>query len=168
MLCHRNTNLFVSLFQSAAENCVRFNKKMRQKNPAPLSLWAVKIVPQKNEADHGGLYLDCVSKWMRWKRTEVERAEWGQMGPRQAVSEAINSSVNISDLRCCIPIRPVTFRTSFLSDILMASFMEISHFPRLSTWKRRTLFHPKGYRQGNTPPLILCCVFKAARAEMNL
>lgn len=50
------------------------------------------------------------------------------MGAGQAVSEAIGFSVNTAELRCCIHIRPVTLKAFSLPDILMASFMEISHF----------------------------------------
>lgn len=53
----------------------------------------------------------------------------------------------------------------FLSDILMASFMEISHFPVCPREKRRTLFLSKGYRQGNTSALMLWGVFKAGRTQ---
>lgn len=89
------------------------------------------------------------------------------MGTRQAVSEAISSSVNTAERRCCIPIRPMTFRTFFLSDILMASFMEISHFPVHPRERRRTPLLSKGYRQGNTSALMLFGVFKAGRPQKD-
>lgn len=85
------------------------------------------------------------------------------MGARQPLSEAINSSVNPGEPRLCIPIRPVTFKGSFLSDILMASFMEISHFPVCPHEKRSTPFLPKG----NTSVLMPCCVFKAGRLHKD-
>lgn len=45
--------------------------------------------------------------------------------------------------------------------------MEISHFRVRPRERRHTLFHSKGYRQGNTSALMLCCVFKAGRAQKD-
>lgn len=45
--------------------------------------------------------------------------------------------------------------------------MEISHFPVCPRERRHTLFLSKGYRQGNTSALMLCCVFKAGRAQKD-
>lgn len=137
-------------FQSVAQICVRFKKITHQKIQLHIPL-SSENSSSKEESMPQGLYLAVIQSEYIGKNRGLKgrvRADWRG---RQAVSEAINSLMNTGELRCCIPIRPVTFRAFFLSDILMASFMEISHFPCLSTWKKRHIFFlSKGYRQGNT------------------
>lgn len=150
MFSLKNTNSFDSLFKGLNKNTSDSRRKS-----VSTTLWS----------GGNGSSKGCHSKGTHWIEQRLKGPSEGRWWARQEVSEVIDSSVDTAELRRCIPIRPVTFWAFFLPDILMASFMEISYFPACPRERRPILFLSKGYRLGNRSPLMLCCVFKAGRAQ---
>lgn len=114
-----------------------------------------------------GIVSGCNSKWIHLKEQRFKGQIGGQMGARQAAFEAINSSVNTAELRCCVPIRPVTFRALFPLWHSNGIFYGDFTFLLSIHMKGDTLFLSKGYRQGNTSALTLCCVSEAERTQKD-
>lgn len=114
-----------------------------------------------------GIVSGCNSKWIHLKEQRFKGQIGGQMGARQAVFEAISPSVNTAELRCCIPIRPVTFRALFPLWHSNGIFYGDFTFLLSIHMKGDTVFPSKGYRQGNTSALTLCCVSEAERTQKD-
>ena len=164
MFCLRNTNLFDSPFKVLHKTVSDSWREMRQKTRLHIpSEWWKQFLKRRKRIV--GIVPGCNSKWKHWKEQRFKGQGGGRWGPdrlylKPSVPPWVPQSRGVAS-----PSGRWHSGPFFLSDILMASFMEISHFPVRPRERRCTLFLSKGYRQGNTSALMLCSVFKAGRTQ---
>lgn len=119
-----------------------------------------------------GIVSGYNSKWIHWKEQRVKGQSEGRWRPDRLYLKPSSPLWILQSWGAESPSGPWHSWAYFLSDILMTSFMEISHFPVCPRERRRTLFLSKGYRQGNTSRRWCSAVYSKQgehrRTEMNL